>query len=719
MVAINWLHLTDLHVGMKEQQWLWPNVRHKFFEDLKYLHEQSGPWDLVFFTGDLTQRGSIEEFKKLDEILGLLWDHMRSLGSDPSLLAVPGNHDLERPGLNSLEALALGQWHNVPEIQDEFWEDPDCQFRKIVDQAFNNYEAWWERCLLRGSLELQPGLLPGEFSTSFVKDGVSIGILGINIGFLQITGNEYKGKLALHPSQFHVACGGDGPKWADEHDLCLLLTHQPPDWLNSDSLRCLNGEVASPGRFALHLYGHMHKASVVTEATAGAESRHFCQGSSLFGFERWGNPPKEDRRHGYSAGRIDIKQNAASLSYWPRRLRRHAQGEWDFVPDNEAFTLRREDNLSTAPQAIPINTLKKSTPPDAEPSRPVSDAVQPGVIRSSGVDPANLLAEPSIGVNPVENPESKISLNNLSEMIQQQTRLLEQFGSAVLLYLCSRTDPSRPIPLAELAQGLINSPHGESLNIPTRELAQLLDDAQNRGCVPGLAKDSVGYWVEEEHLAFKSTRETEAKHKIAKSAVRMIRSGMNIGIDGGSTTLPIIEQFILTLDSDDLREITIVTNSIPIVQRLGDFLEMRGWSDNSPVKVLICAGLVRPNTKAIADILDGASEMADSLRSLIRRIGGLDYCFIGANGLTENDGITMPTPYELPPKLILLQETRDPYIVADSSKFGQRYGVKIADWDSSVSVLTNRPSSQNKELDAIMSMNRSAKIVFAEDIPND
>ena len=31
-----------------------------FFEDLKHLHDKCGPWDLVLFSGDLTQRGSEE-----------------------------------------------------------------------------------------------------------------------------------------------------------------------------------------------------------------------------------------------------------------------------------------------------------------------------------------------------------------------------------------------------------------------------------------------------------------------------------------------------------------------------------------------------------------------------------------------------------------------------------------------------------------------------------
>ena len=58
--TISWLHLTDLHVGMSEQAHLWPNVRNAFLTDLERLCAKTGPWSLVFFTGDLVQSGSAE-----------------------------------------------------------------------------------------------------------------------------------------------------------------------------------------------------------------------------------------------------------------------------------------------------------------------------------------------------------------------------------------------------------------------------------------------------------------------------------------------------------------------------------------------------------------------------------------------------------------------------------------------------------------------------------
>ena len=95
--AFHWLHLTDLHFGLAGQQPFWPNVRSEFFGDLiKKLHERSGPWNAVLFTGDFVQRGSKDEFRQLDdEVLGPLWDELQKLGSgDAKLLTVPRKQDL-------------------------------------------------------------------------------------------------------------------------------------------------------------------------------------------------------------------------------------------------------------------------------------------------------------------------------------------------------------------------------------------------------------------------------------------------------------------------------------------------------------------------------------------------------------------------------------------------------------------------------------------------
>ena len=183
MIKMRWLHLTDLHYGQKGQGHLWPNVREAFFERLTRLHDARGPWDLVLFTGDLVQKGTAEEFKRLEEdVLGPLWDHLGALGSEPVLLAVPGNHDLERPDpktnpsfqkiLKPAAKALTRDWQADEELRSEFWNDAESAYRQVIDVSFANYRSWWRRCPQRGDLTVRPGILPGDFSATWERGGV-------------------------------------------------------------------------------------------------------------------------------------------------------------------------------------------------------------------------------------------------------------------------------------------------------------------------------------------------------------------------------------------------------------------------------------------------------------------------------------------------------------------------------------------------------------------
>ncbi len=350
MGSFGWLHLTDLHWGMTSQKWLWPNLKQKFFDDIRQLHKESGPWDLVIFTGDLVQRGLTEQFEQLDTVLLDCWGLFEDCGSRPALVAVPGNHDLLRPPPRDPEVLLLRNW--TPDIQQEFWSDAKCRYRQTVDNAFKEYQAWWDSQTLRPAIT-RLGLMPGDFSATIEKNGVKFGILGLNTTFLQLTEDNYKGKLAIHPQQFQAACEGDGPQWARHHHACLLLTHQPPEWLTTDSQIVFNSEIADAGQFALHLFGHMHEALYSAIALGGGEPRRRWQGRSLFGLEYFGvNGAEIQRTHGYSAGRIDLlDETTGSLTLWPREAHRGQDGTWKIVPD-QSYTL--VDYIHTKPIQFPL-----------------------------------------------------------------------------------------------------------------------------------------------------------------------------------------------------------------------------------------------------------------------------------------------------------------------------------------------------------------------------
>jgi len=383
MITLTWLHLTDLHIGMSEQDWLLPGVEDRLFGDLTQLHERTSPWDLVLFTGDLVQRGDAGEFAKVEKFFQRLWALFDGFapGSRPLLLAVPGNHDLIRPGVPlPAEVRLLRQWANQSEVQDEFWKRPECPYRKVIDAAFTNYTDWWGRQEFRPGNGLQTGSLPGEFSFTLEKDGARFGLVGLNSTFLQLVAGDCKGTLALHSRQFHQACGGNGNAWAKRHHACLLLTHQPPDWLTADSQADLEQHVTDHERFAVHLFGHMHETEYRTSDVGGTGPRRYWQGRSLFGLEYFGEG--QQRSHGYAVGRITITpgDERAKMSYWPRQFKLLG-GSWEPAADER---IKVDLDWHTEPVDVkllqPFGPKAKAPPPDAL-TKPVESIVAPRLVR--------------------------------------------------------------------------------------------------------------------------------------------------------------------------------------------------------------------------------------------------------------------------------------------------------------------------------------------------
>lgn len=74
MSAITWLHLSDFHYETKLLRDFWGNIENILFDDLKFVCSKTGPPDLIFFTGDLVQKGSKKNFKELNEKLLRIYD---------------------------------------------------------------------------------------------------------------------------------------------------------------------------------------------------------------------------------------------------------------------------------------------------------------------------------------------------------------------------------------------------------------------------------------------------------------------------------------------------------------------------------------------------------------------------------------------------------------------------------------------------------------------
>ncbi|MCX7428762.1 MAG: hypothetical protein NTW96_24440 [Planctomycetia bacterium] len=109
-------------------------------------------------------------------------------------------------------------------------------------------------------------------------------------------------------------------------------------------------EINPAGRFAVHLFGHMHQSAHCAVSVGGGPIVRTWQGHSLFGLEHFGENIKEERCHGYSAGQIEFGEECGLIRHWPRVARRHGPNGWIIIPDYESGLL--EDNQGTRPEPV-------------------------------------------------------------------------------------------------------------------------------------------------------------------------------------------------------------------------------------------------------------------------------------------------------------------------------------------------------------------------------
>lgn len=356
MTTINWLHLTDFHCDAPGQVWLQEAVKDAFFADLTSLSRVCGPWDLVFFTGDLAYSGC--EYSNVHLLFDKLWDKFHDLGCDPILFAVPGNHDLQRPTTDMVKYLRKMR----P-------SDNKSEFVRALAAPFQNYKEWSEENKKRGSgvitcskqrvevSELLVGQLPGDFAATIVKNGLHIGVMGLNTAFWDINetgkGDLLDDQLQFIPKQV--------TNWASEHNAAFLLTHHPPEDMSGTSREHLETIVDPAGTFTAHLYGHMHDPVIEEMKIAGSPTRRMLGGASMFGLPKKNEGDSRNSRnriHGYTAGRLDIPDDdPAKLQIWPRCLIRRADGRFKMIGDFK-WDLDQSERIEFC-----ISLTTKPTPP--------------------------------------------------------------------------------------------------------------------------------------------------------------------------------------------------------------------------------------------------------------------------------------------------------------------------------------------------------------------
>jgi DeoR family transcriptional regulator of aga operon len=150
-------------------------------------------------------------------------------------------------------------------------------------------------------------------------------------------------------------------------------------------------------------------------------------------------------------------------------------------------------------------------------------------------------------------------------------------------------------------------------------------------------------------IAVKQTRRHAEKVRIARAAVRMIRSGETLLLDSGSTTLE-VARALRTLEVESL---SVVTNALNIGLEIAAVPRIR---------LIMTGGILRQMSDSLAG--PPAEQVLEGLRA--------DRLFLGVDGLDPAIGLMTPDVFEARLNAHMIEISREVVVVADSTKFSRR-----------------------------------------------
>jgi DeoR/GlpR family transcriptional regulator of sugar metabolism len=167
----------------------------------------------------------------------------------------------------------------------------------------------------------------------------------------------------------------------------------------------------------------------------------------------------------------------------------------------------------------------------------------------------------------------------------------------------------------------------------------------------------------EPSMEFRLRSRQAQKQAIATRCCAFVESGDTVFVDSGSTT------FLLAKRLKERKDITVITNSIPVVN------ELMG----SNLKVILIGGLIRHEESSVVN-----------MRYLFNfdRLN-IQKCFIGAGGITAN-GVSDYNMQEADTRRQIMERSGEVYIAADGTKIGRDVTVKIASLDEIACVVSDR-----------------------------
>lgn len=208
-------------------------------------------------------------------------------------------------------------------------------------------------------------------------------------------------------------------------------------------------------------------------------------------------------------------------------------------------------------------------------------------------------------------------------------------------------------------------------NVSESTIRRDLQEMEERGLLTRTHGGAVGVKKTNFEPSFKEkeVKELNQKSMIGKTAAAMIEDGDTIILDSGTTTLEIAKNI-------KAKNLTVITNSIDIAAVL---------SKEENIEIIVTGGTLRLTTRAMV------GHIAENVLKNFR----VDKAFIGANGISIEEGITTPNYTEAQVKKSMLNVANKVIVASDSTKFNQVSFSVICPIRAVTSIVTSNDLEEN------------------------
>ncbi len=170
----------------------------------------------------------------------------------------------------------------------------------------------------------------------------------------------------------------------------------------------------------------------------------------------------------------------------------------------------------------------------------------------------------------------------------------------------------------------------------------------------------------EPDMSLRKVQNLEEKRRIAEAALRLVEDGDTIILDTGTTTYELARLL------GEKRDLTVVTNDLPIALLLEDF---------ESVRVVLVGGMVRRKFHCtVASSFSGMNALSDL---------AVDKAFMAANGFSLEKGASTPDMNHSETKKLMISIAARVILLFDSSKMGRNSFAIFASLDKIDAVVTD------------------------------